>query len=81
MPDPSSELRQNVARLVDRIRSGWQSATGISLPSQQLVSGNAVAASLAVEEADLTVTGYDGTETTLAFMFDFSQFDGSDVLI
>lgn len=81
MPDPVNELKRAHERFIDRVRASWQAAAGIDLPQQFLLPGNPGAAfSGTAPSPDTYSTGYDGTETTVGFMFGISQFGSSDVL-
>ena len=79
MPDPARELRRDVRTLVQRIQEGWQAAIGIDLPLSSRLRGTAPS-SFNETSPDAFATGYDGSETTMVFTFDFSHFDGADPL-
>jgi hypothetical protein len=81
MADPAVNLRRDVTRLVDRVQAAWQAAFGLELPAQVRLPNNPTGAAAVMEQAaDQFTTGYDGAETTMAFTFDFSEFDGEDTL-
>jgi hypothetical protein len=81
MPDPANELKRTHERFIDRVRESWQAATGIELPHQFLLPGNPGAAFVGTAPMpDTSGTGYDGTETTVAFMFGISEFGSADLL-
>lgn len=76
MADPVMRFKRDTQTLVERVQEGWQAALGIDLPMAGRLAGNPGAAALVTNTPpEAFATGYDGTETTMTFTFDFSHFD------
>lgn len=82
MPDFASELKQAVLSAIEREIDRDSSQRGISIRAPGAIPGTIQGEAVAETEAPgfVFATGYDGSDTLVGFMFDFSEFDGSDVL-
>lgn len=81
MPDPMSEFKDAVQRAITRELDRYESRRGEPLGSQAGGTNNAFGALSGPEVPAEFATGYASGETTTAFMFDLSLFDGEDVLL
>lgn len=81
MADELIEQREGVLRTIRRAVEAHEGMLGFVFPTQELSPGSGLAApGGAAGPAETFATGYDGSLTTLPFMFDISLFDGGDFL-
>lgn len=81
MPDPISELKGAIQKTIDRLIDAYDSAAIPDTLPSILNALNPDAGTDSPGTANVFATGYDGTNTTMAFVFDVSEFDGPDILL
>lgn len=81
MADPLSELRDALERLAERSFTGIVSDQGFAPASPILAPNNPFGAVATQGEDQGFGTGYDGSETTTAGIWDLSVWDGEDLWV
>lgn len=80
MPDGMDELKDRLQQTGQREIARNSALIGLELGVQADAIRNAFGGSDSPQDPGEFLTGYDGTETVVGFMFDLSAFDGADVM-
>lgn len=82
MRDAVNQIKEAVERAVRGQIQRDASERGVAVSNAGGI-GNALGGGAGTEQMAMFATGYNAGsgETTLGFVFDFSEFDGSDLLI